>query len=94
MAFLISTVSANHNTTLGVVYPMVLPLAPPEQVMAYAVLVFGGSFVAYFSSPLHLCQILTNQYCKVSLIEGWKEYWPVLVGVVAASWALFFLYLA
>jgi len=93
LAFAISIVSANHNTTLGIVYPMILPLVAPQQVMAYAMLMFAGSFVAYFGSPLHLCAILTNDYCKVSLAESFREFYPMLIAVAVAAWGLFFLYL-
>ncbi|OGS69390.1 MAG: hypothetical protein A2Y96_00325 [Firmicutes bacterium RBG_13_65_8] len=93
VAFLISTVSANHNTTLGIAYPMIFALISPGEVMAYAVLIFAGSFVAYFWSPLHLCQILTLDYCKVSLPQVFREYAWVLVALAAASWGLFYLYL-
>ncbi len=93
IAALISIVSANHNTTLGIAYPMILPLVAPGEVMAYAVLMFAGSFIAYFSSPLHLCQILTNEHCKVNLPQAFREYKWVILGVAATAWALFFLYL-
>lgn len=93
IAFLISIVSANHNTTLGIAYPMILPLVAPGETMAYAVLMFAGSFIAYFSSPLHLCQILTNEHCKVNLPQAFREYRWVMLGVAATAWGLFFLYL-
>ena len=93
IALLISLVSANHNTTLGIVYPMILPLVAPGEVLSYAVLVFTASFIAYFASPLHLCQILTNEYCKVSLPAVFREYVWVLIGMAVTAWAVFFLYL-
>jgi len=93
LAFLISTVSANHNTTLGITFPMVLPLVAPGEVVAYATLMFAASFVAYFGSPLHLCQIVTNEHCKVSLPAAVKEAVWVLLAVAVAAWGLFYLYL-
>jgi len=93
MAMMVSTVSANHNTTLGIVYPMILSIIAPAEVMAYAMLIFAGSFVAYFASPLHLCQILTNEYCKVGLPQVFREYVWVLVAIAVASWGLFVVYL-
>lgn len=92
LALLISIVSANHNTTLGIVYPMILPLVGPEQVMAYAVLMFAASYVAYMASPLHLCQIMTNQHCRTTLPAAFREYYPSLLAVAVAGWALFYLY--
>ncbi|MDP2873526.1 MAG: DUF401 family protein [Bacillota bacterium] len=94
ISLLISIVSANHNTTLGIAYPMIIPLVAPHEVMAYAMLMFAGSFVAYFSSPLHLCQIVTNEHCNVTLPQAFREYVWTLVGVAAAAWGLFYLYLA
>jgi len=93
IALAISLVAANHNTTLGIVYPMILPLVDPGQVMSYAVLMFAASFVGYFSSPLHLCQILTNEHCKVTLPQAFREYRWVMLGVAVAAAGLFFLYL-
>jgi integral membrane protein (TIGR00529 family) len=92
LALLVSIVSANHNTTLGIVYPMILPMVGADQVMAYAVLMFAGSYVAYMASPLHLCQIMTNEHCKISLPAAFREYYPSLVGVAVAAWGLFHIY--
>jgi len=93
VGFLVSMVSANHNTTLGIAYPMIFALISPGEVMAYAVLIFAASFVAYFWSPLHLCQILTLEYCKVSLPQVYREYVWVLLALAASAWGLFYLYL-
>lgn len=94
ISLLISTVSANHNTTLGIAYPMIIPLVAPHEVMAYAMLMFAGSFVAYFASPLHLCQIVTNEHCKVSIPQAFKEYGLVLLGIAVAAGVLFYVYIS
>lgn len=94
ISLLISIVSANHNTTLGIAYPMIIPLVAPGQVMAYAMLMFAGSFVAYFASPLHLCQIVTNDHCKVTIPQAFREYGWTLLGIAVAAWVMFYVYIS
>ncbi|HHY11865.1 MAG TPA: DUF401 family protein [Firmicutes bacterium] len=51
--------------------------------MYFASVIYGASFVAYFASPLHLCQVLTCQYYDIDLVKVYKAYWPVLLSVAA-----------
>lgn len=77
-------VSAHHTTTMGVMIPILVPAgASPSAVLYFACVIYGASFVAYFASPLHLCQVLTCQYYDVGLAKVYKAYWPVLLSVAA-----------
>ena len=40
----------------------------------YSYFLFAVSFVGYFYSPLHLCQVLTIGEMKVGTLELYKEY--------------------
>lgn len=77
-------VSANHMTTSGVLIPILVPAgASPDAVLYLTTVIYGAGFLAYFTSPLHLCQVLTCQYYDVDLAQIYKTYWPV-IGAIAA----------
>jgi len=76
--------SASQTTTVGVLLPVLMPKSlPPSAALSFLSIIYGTSFVAYFCSPLHLCQVLTCQYFGIDIPKVYKFYWPVLVGVLA-----------
>jgi integral membrane protein (TIGR00529 family) len=78
--FLVGFVTANHSSTVAVAFPLLLPLLPPGDVrLPYVMLAFVSSYLAYFASPLHLCQILTLQYFKTTAGRVFPLVLPVLV---------------
>ncbi len=83
--------SASQSTTLGITLPLLLPLLPQANRASYVMLVYASSFVAYFGSPLHLCQVLSNEYFGVRLGEVYRAYWPVLLAILAAMGLTFVL---
>jgi len=59
----------------GVILPLVASLGLSEnELMAYVYFIFATGFCGYFFSPLHLCQVLTNNHMGVTTCELWKEY--------------------
>lgn len=86
---LIAYLSSGMQTALVVVLPMVIPLVNPGSAPAYAMLIYGTCLIFYFASPLHLCQILTNQMMNVRLGEVYREYGPVLVSGFAVLLMMF-----
>ena len=84
---LIGFVSASHASSLAVVLPIVTPmaLAAGENVVVYVMLAYCFAFLAYLISPLHLCQILTNNYFDVSLVKVYRVYTPVILSVAATA---------
>jgi len=81
-------VSANHMTTVGVLVPVLIPAGTsPDAVLYLTSVIYGAGFLAYFSSPLHLCQVLTCQYYDVDLARVYKAYWPVILSVAAVMLA-------
>jgi integral membrane protein (TIGR00529 family) len=88
LPFLIGFVSASQTASIGITFPLLLPLVAPEAGPAVAVLVFTSSFLAYLISPLHLCQVLTVEYFKVRLSSVYREY---LVPLAALALSLILL---
>lgn len=89
LAAIIGFVSASHTSTLAVVLPVLVPMAAAtgDPVAIYVMVAFCFAFLAYLVSPLHLCQILTNDYFDVALLQVYRIYIPVLVtvGVTAVA---------
>lgn len=74
LPLILGYILANPQALIGMLFPILLPLVPPDQVLATAALINGIGFVTYFISPLHLCQALTNEYFCVSAKDLYKEY--------------------
>ena len=49
--------------------------------MYLTTVIYGAGFLAYFASPLHLCQVLTGEYYDGDLSEIYQKYWPVIAAV-------------
>lgn len=71
-------------TALGVILTILatLPLSD-NMLLMYCHLTFIWAFVGYFFSPMHLCQLFTCEYLKVSIGDLYKEYWKFFVSLVA-----------
>ena len=72
------------NAAMGIVLPLVALLSVPHATSLYLTfVVFVGAYFGYFFSPLHVCQVFTNEYLKVSTGEIYKEYrtYGVMLGV-------------
>ncbi|NLT94893.1 MAG: DUF401 family protein [Clostridia bacterium] len=74
MTSIASYVAANLTVVIGLMYPLILPLVAPEQVVPIAALIYTIGYATYFISPIHLCQALTNEYFGVSMKDLYKEY--------------------
>lgn len=70
---------------MGVIVPVIgsmsLSLA---RMTALAHIAFAWSFVGYFFSPLHLCQLFTVEYMKVDNAEVYKKYSKFIILLVIA----------
>ncbi len=88
--FLIGLITANQSTTVGVTFPLLLPMVPPGAGrVPYAMLAFVSSYAAYFLSPLHLCQVLTLQYFRTTLAKVYPLVVPVLLTMLATAFVTF-----
>ena len=90
LPLLFGYVSASLTTTLGVLVPILIPAEAHSSAVLYlACIIYAAGFLAYFASPLHLCQVLTCEYYKIDFSQLYKLYWPILlaVGIVMLAYA-------
>jgi hypothetical protein len=81
---LVGAISAQPTLGIGIVFPILMPLVAPINVY-WMTIMFAGIVAGYTGSPLHLCLILTNQYCKSDLNKVYRYLIPsllLLLGVV------------
>ena len=79
----------NFQPSLAVVYPLILPVATSYNlVLLFAYLMYSVGFFAYFTSPIHMCQVLTLEYFNTSMKDLYKNYLLFLPALIAAlvSW--------
>ncbi len=90
LAAVMGFVSASHSSTIAVVIPVMAPMAAEtgEPVAMYVMVAYCFAFLAYLISPLHLCQILTNDYFDVALLQVYRIYLPVLLSVAVTAIAV------
>lgn len=76
---LISFPLASTQPGIAILYPMILPLAPDyETKLLYGMFIYTCSFIFYYISPLHMCQVLTLEYFNVKLKDLYKNYMLIL----------------
>jgi uncharacterized protein len=92
ISFFFGTTTGFQPTALGIVLPILTMLPLTEsQLLFYAHFTFEWSFVGYFFSPLHLCQLFTCEYLDVSTAELYKEYWKLFLSLVAVLMVNYFI---
>ena len=66
-----------HMASIGFVLPMLMAfdLARGE-FLALLYFVYCAAYIGYYFSPLHMCQIFTNQYMKVRMKDLYRLYRP------------------
>lgn len=66
---------ASPQPGIAILFPIVLPLAPNYEIrLMYAMFIFTTSFLFYYISPLHLCQVLTLEYFGVNIKKLYRNY--------------------
>lgn len=81
--------------SLGVILPILamLPISS-NRLLLYTHFTFSWSFLGYFFSPLHLCQLFTCEYLGVKTSDIYKEYRKFIVWLVIALILLYFVFSA
>lgn len=70
---------ASTQPGIAILFPIILPMAPDYQTkLLYAMFIYTSSFLFYYISPLHMCQVLTLEYFNVDLKALYKHYVPIL----------------
>jgi uncharacterized protein len=92
ISFFFGMTTGFQPTALGIVLPILTMLPLTEsQLLFYAHFTFEWSFVGYFFSPLHLCQLFTCEYLDVSTAELYKEYWKLFLSLIAVLMVNYFI---
>ncbi len=84
-------------TSYGIVLPLLAGLALPDNTtLVFAYSIFICSYIGYYFSPLHLCQVFTNEYLKVETGTLYKEYtkyflFAIISGVLCIATVAFFM---
>jgi integral membrane protein (TIGR00529 family) len=91
ISLFLGTTTGFQPAALGVLLPIIVALPLSENMMLlYCYFTFIWSFIGYFFSPLHLCQLFTCEYMKVSMIDLYKEYWKFFISLSAVVFANYF----
>ncbi|MCL6450650.1 MAG: DUF401 family protein [Acetobacteraceae bacterium] len=89
---IVGFVSGSQQTALGLGIPLLLGLAPtPAHQPAYAAVIYVAAYMGYLCTPLHLCQVLSAQYFKVSMGSLFRRYAPVVGAVLLVTAAVYLL---
>ena len=92
-ALLISVTTGLSYPAIGVIMPMIASLGlGTTELTIYAFFVFVCTFIGYFFSPLHLCQLLTMQAMGCQPKNVYKEYAKLIPLVSVSAFVLFFVY--
>ncbi|MBN2395164.1 MAG: DUF401 family protein [Candidatus Atribacteria bacterium] len=82
-AFFFGITTGFQPTALGVVLPILTTLPISEnRLLLYSHYTFVWSFIGYFFSPLHLCQLFTCEYLNISTMDLYKDYWKFFLYLV------------
>lgn len=79
---------------LGIILPLVnnLPLTASVK-LVYCFFIYVWSFIGYFFSPLHMCQLLTVKHVGCGNGPVYKEYSKLIPCLAVYSFVLFYLYM-
>lgn len=68
-------ITGNITTSLAIVLPMVSQIGLVENILyLYVYFIYVASFLGYYFSPLHLCQVFTLDIMGVTTGQLYKEY--------------------
>lgn len=79
LPFLAGMVAASNTSALGLTLPLLLPAMHSSDLLLFGtVAAYTSSFVGYYVSPLHLCQVLTLEHFECKIIPLYRQYlWPM-----------------
>ncbi|MDP3058760.1 MAG: DUF401 family protein, partial [bacterium] len=77
-------VSASNTSALGLTLPLLLPSMLNANLLFFGTMAaYTGSFLGYFVSPIHLCQVLTLAQLKAKVMPLYREYLVPIVSVIS-----------
>lgn len=91
-SFFFSVITGLDLTALGVVLPILITLPLSEnRLLLFCHFTLVWSFMGYFFSPLHLCQLFTCEYMKVYTINLYKDYWKFFLYLIVVLIVSYFI---
>lgn len=95
LPFIAGLVTGIAFAFVGVSFPLVVALLPQgHSPFPYAVLAYGFGYMGMMLSPLHLCLLVTKEYFRADLIEGYRYLWKPAVFCMICTLLLYFGYRA
>ncbi|MGI6358711.1 MAG: DUF401 family protein [Bacillota bacterium] len=93
LPLMIGLTSGSNTSAIGVSMPLLLPaLQQSEHTVVLMAGVYCASFLGYFLSPLHLCQVLTLEFFKVKINDLYRTYviplgamWATLIAILVVG---------
>ncbi len=83
--------SASTNSAIGLSLPLLLPSIPADvNPIPLISLAYAFSFLGYYISPLHMCQILSLDYFKANMMDLYKEYRLVIPATTLTAILIYF----
>ena len=93
LSFFFGYITGNQGAALAIVLPIISQMYEVSNILyVYIYFIFGSTFMGYFLSPIHLCQVFTLEYMNVNLVDLYREYRiyiPVLLLVFVSSVFIF-----
>ncbi len=91
LPLVVGLTSGSNTSAIGVALPLLLPaMQQSGHLIVLLAGVYSASFLGYYMSPLHLCQVLTLEFFQVKIHELYKTYriplaamWLTLIAIVA-----------
>lgn len=90
---LVAYATGGISSAMGITMPMLVASTLPEQTrLLYAMLIYCGGYLGYFTSPLHLCMVLTNEYFGSKLSDTYRDLAPSFISIFVMMLVLMFVY--
>ena len=91
-AAIISYALASVQPGIAILYPLILPLASNNEAkLLLGMFIYVSSFIFYYTSPLHMCQVLTLEYFNVSIKKLYLNYKYILPSVYIVMLIIYFI---
>ncbi|MDL2225217.1 DUF401 family protein [Eubacteriales bacterium OttesenSCG-928-M02] len=72
-----------QTAPMSIVFPMLLTLSLGKgELLAYTYIVYVVSFLGYYFSPLHMCQLFTCEYMGVKMNGLYRAYMPYVLAII------------
>jgi len=82
-AVFFGVITGFHMASIGFVIPMIMTLDLGHgEFLALLYFVYCAAYFGYYFSPLHMCQIFTNQYMNVKMKDLYSIYRPFAACIV------------